>query len=94
MKEKDIEIKIPFGGIVLTIVETETEFGVSRGGSISSNLHDHDFTFTDGEAAEFDAAIDGLESLILAHACAGLDVTSKEYVEGIQTANEAIGNNF
>lgn len=40
------------------------------------------------------AALDGLESLILAHACEGIDITSPAYKEGIQTALEAIGNNY
>jgi len=43
---------------------------------------------------EYNAAIDGLESLILAHACAGIDITSPAYLEGIETAEAAIGNNF
>jgi hypothetical protein len=43
---------------------------------------------------EYNAAIDGLESLILAHYCAGIDVEKPAYVEGIQTALDAIGNNL
>lgn len=39
------------------------------------------------------AAIDGLESLILAHACQGIDVSSAAYRDGIETALDAIGNN-
>jgi hypothetical protein len=42
----------------------------------------------------FNAAIDGLESLILAHACAGVDIESPAYVEGIETAVDAITNHF
>lgn len=42
---------------------------------------------------DYDAAIDGVESLILAHACAGIDVTAKKYVRGIETACEAITDN-
>ena len=34
----------------------------------------------------YNAAMDGVESLILAHACAGLDVTDPAYLEGIETA--------
>ena len=41
---------------------------------------------------QYNAAIDGLESLILAHACAGVDVESPAYVEGIETAVDAIAN--
>jgi hypothetical protein len=40
------------------------------------------------------AAIDALESLILGHACAGIDVESPAYLEGIDTALNAITNNL
>jgi hypothetical protein len=43
---------------------------------------------------EYNAAIDGLESLILAHYCAGIDVEKPSYVEGIQTVLDAFGNNL
>ncbi len=56
-------------------------------GNLESNLKDK------GNKA-VKAAVDGLESLILAHAIKGVDVTASEYVEGIQTALEAIGNNL
>jgi hypothetical protein len=42
----------------------------------------------------FNAAVDGLEALILAHACAGVDIASPAYIEGIETAVDAIGNNL
>ena len=38
------------------------------------------------------AAVDGLESLILAHASAGIDITDAKYQEGIEAALDAIGN--
>ena len=40
------------------------------------------------------AAAHALESMILAHAIAGIDVTSPAYCEGIETAVEAIANNL
>ena len=42
----------------------------------------------------YHAAVDGLEALILAHACAGQDVASPAYLEGIETAVEAIVNRY
>lgn len=42
----------------------------------------------------FNMCIDAIESLILAHACAGINISSKKYVEGLQTALDAIGNNM
>lgn len=42
---------------------------------------------------EYSAAIDGILNLILAHHCAGIDVSTPAYVEGITTALEAIAFN-
>ena len=42
----------------------------------------------------FNAAMDGIESMILGHACAGVDVQSPAYLEGIETAVEACGNHL
>jgi hypothetical protein len=58
-------------------------------GTITSDLHDGE-----GQSAEYKAAIDGLESLILAHACAGIDITSPAYLEGIEVAVMAIMDRF
>ena len=38
--------------------------------------------------------IDAIESLILAHAIAGVDIESSSYLEGIETTIDAIGNNI
>jgi len=38
--------------------------------------------------------MDVIESLVLGHACAGVDVTSKAYITGIQTTIEALTNNM
>jgi len=58
------------------------------GGDLESDLKSDD---PDDEA--YNDSIDGLEALILAHACAGVDVTEKKYITGIETALEAISNN-
>jgi hypothetical protein len=42
----------------------------------------------------FNTSIDALESLILAHACAGIDVEAYGYVEGIRTALQAISKEY
>jgi hypothetical protein len=50
---------------------------------------------SDSEAeAAYDNAMDGLESLILAHACAGVDVKSPKCIEGVAVALEAMMNHF
>lgn len=57
--------------------------------SISSNMKEPETP----ENVSFNAAIDGIESLILSHFCAGLDITAPSYLEGVETAYEAISNN-
>lgn len=42
----------------------------------------------------YNAAIDGIESLILAHACEGIDIENSDYQIGIDTAIQACGQNF
>ena len=53
-----------------------------------------DFTTSSlkGDDEVYNAAIDGLESIILAHACAGINVSDPAYLEGIETAVDAITN--
>jgi hypothetical protein len=41
---------------------------------------------------DFNNMMDALESIILAHACSGIDIESLAYIEGIETAVEACGN--
>ena len=67
------------------------------GGTITSDLHelgDEPDLDTDPRDVLHDAALDGLESLILAHAVAGIDITTSAYLAGIETAVEACGNNL
>ena len=71
------------------IVEFDTETG--SGQILTSDLHED----CDDEGHELhDAAMDAIESIILAHACAGVDISSPAYVEGIETAVIACGNNL
>lgn len=56
-----------------------------EGNAVTSNLKS-------GEA-EYDAAIDGIESLVLAQHKAGLSVTSTAYLDALNTAIEACANN-
>lgn len=46
------------------------------------------------DSALFNAAVDGLESIILGHAGAGVDVCSDEYLQGIETAYTALNTHF
>jgi hypothetical protein len=64
------------------------------GGTSSSTLHitEADEDFGADYQTSYNSAIDGLESLVLAHACAGVDVEDPRYVAGIAAALEAISN--
>lgn len=90
------KIKLPCYGIVVVLNKKDDD-GRWIAGNISSDLkEEEDFERDEDivrEGAKYNAAIDALESLILAHACAGIDIESPAYVEGIETAVEAIGNN-
>ena len=81
-------IKLPCFGIVITLGD-----GVN---SITDDLHEHLYPENAGvddgkyETSQlFNNMIDGITSMILAHACAGIDVTSPAYIEGIEVAVEA-----
>ncbi|MCU0703317.1 MAG: hypothetical protein MUF18_04930 [Fimbriiglobus sp.] len=48
----------------------------------------------DPQTAIYNAAIDGVESLVLAQWAAGVDVTSAAYKESLETTVEALTSNF
>lgn len=73
-------IKLPVGGIKITIK--------NGGGYLVSSLKSED---ADDEI--YNSAIDGMESLILAHALLGVDVQNRLYVKGIEQAVESIDAN-
>lgn len=57
-----------------------------QSGSIESDLKK-------GKGLGFiDAAVDGMLSLVLACACAGIDIETPAFIEAIETAVDAIGN--
>tara|TARA_Y100000310_G_scaffold56232_1_gene51579 strand:+ start:23458 stop:23700 length:243 start_codon:yes stop_codon:yes gene_type:complete len=76
-------IKLPIG-------ECEIVLGHSSGGTISTDWKVD--TMDEGDV-EYNGAIDGIEALVLAHACAGVDVESPAYLEGIETAIDGAANN-
>ena len=57
-------------------------------GACVSNLHD------ENASAEWNASVNALESLVLAHALAGVDVEEPAYLEGLETAVEAISQDI
>ena len=78
-------IALPSFGIVVTLGREDGE-STPRASTIESDLHGSD------ETAEEKAAIDAIESMILAHAAAGVDIESPAYMEGIETAFDAVSN--
>lgn len=59
----------------------------SGGGTVST-------TFGEDGETEYNAAIDGIESLLLALAIAGVDIETAQFREAIETAIEACANNI
>ena len=82
------EIRLPCFGITIRL-DCEPAGERPATGTIVSDLHEPG---RGRMVRQFNAAIDALEAMILAHACVGIDVASPAYVEGIETAVEAIGN--
>ena len=78
-------IKLPVFGIIVDLTG-------DGGGSISST--DLKTVHNDEEDELYNAAMDGIESMILAHVLAGVDIESPSYLEGIETAVNACANNF
>jgi len=83
--ETRIDIKLPLYNITINGKDLDR-----TGAAISSDLKEADTP----ENADFNAAMDGIESMILAHYCAYVDVQQLGYLEGIATAVEACGNNL
>jgi len=80
-----IEIKLPCYGITITL-DNDDDCG-----TISSDLHE-DYTEDHPDKADimqYNCMMDAIESILLAHACAGIDVETLPYIEGIETAVQA-----
>jgi hypothetical protein len=71
-------IALPVYGIVVNLTG-------DGGGAIVDDIHDEHDTI-------WNSAVDGITSMILAHACAGVDIESPAYIEGIETAIQAVDN--
>lgn len=68
---------------------------VSGSGHLHKGLTDREEESEDcNVTAVFNAAYDAIESLVLAHALAGIDVEEPAYQKGLQTTLEAIANNL
>lgn len=68
------------GGIKVTVFENVNG---ERGGKITSRLEQQKMKFSDV-----------VESIVLAHACAGVDIDSVPYRKGLDTALNTIADRF
>ena len=75
-------------GIVIEV--GDNKFGKLVESNLKEQLIDEKEEVSIREQSE--AQADALESLILGHACAGIDISSEAYVEGLDTCLEAIAN--
>ena len=84
------EFKLPVGGITVTIDYD----GENR--PISGSITDTDLKTEHGDEEDelYNAAMDAITSLVLAHAMAEIDVTSKGYIEGLETTISACADRF
>jgi hypothetical protein len=103
----DKTVKLPCFGIVVELTEIELHSLTPNrynGGSITSDLKE-DYPIAEYDLPEekkeaeieidlYNSAMDALESIILGHACAGEDIESLAYIEGIETAVQACSNNI
>jgi hypothetical protein len=79
-----------------TCEKPDCYFILCQGGHLF-DLHTDDETESrdDIEARRiFNAAVDGVESLILAAACQGIDVETEAFRNAVQTALDAVGNSY
>lgn len=81
-------IELPIGKIVITVDYDDLNRPIS--GNITHDLKGDE----EDEDTEFNAAMDGISSLVLAHAMAEIDVESKGYIEGLDTAISACESNL
>lgn len=87
--KRDVTIRLALDADWIELSLTYADARGRRPGSVSSSLHS-----SDAGDDQFKAAMDAVESLVLAHACAGVDVTDHRYVEGIRTCIDACENNL
>jgi hypothetical protein len=85
----DVTIRLALDADWIELSLTYADARGRRSGSITSSLHT-----SEEDADEFNAAMDAVESMVLAHACAGIDVIDPRYVEGVRTCVEACANNL
>ena len=91
---KQRTIHLPIGGLTIHLTG-------DGGGSLESDLHEeidralHELDATDDARIDWEKyarGVDAVESLVLAHAGAGVDIEDPRYIEGIETALASLAN--
>ena len=83
-------MKIDLGGH-----QIEVKLDGKGGGKLTSTLKDLEAAEQgDDDVIEYNIAIDGLEALVLAQACAGVNIQTQEYTNAVAVAVEAIQHEF
>ena len=85
---KDILLTTRFGTLHLEISEPDPATGL-RDGEVLAGFADAAEPLDDGVDS-----VDFIQTVILAHACAGVDVESAAYIQGIETILEGIQNHL
>lgn len=80
---RDREFNLPIYDIVVTVTKDYS-------GSITSNLS-HELNDDDTELI---VGVDIIESMILAHAVAGIDISTPKYLEGIEVVVDRLFNTY
>ena len=87
--KRDVTLRLTLDGDWIELALTYADAQGRRSGSVTSSLHS-----PEADDDSFNAAMDAVESMVLAHACAGIDVTDPRYVEGVRTCVESCANNL
>lgn len=87
-----MKITIPTEGNIVIDIQYNDDSKITSA-SITSDLKVEPSLFYGDEDNAYNSAIDGIEAMVLAHACAGVRVTEERYVEGLEVAIEAVTNN-
>ena len=82
-------LRVETSGITIELGAPRSETPGAYGGGriVASALRDAD-------EQQPDEALDAIEALVLAHAVAGVDVTTPAYQEGLETALDAVANHL
>ena len=85
-------IELPSYGITVQLFEPHNEYG-DINGTITSDLHEEPIDEFDTDYVIYNAMMDAIESMILAHACGGIDIEDFAYIAGIEIAVDSCSNN-